>query len=197
MQPVTFYIKNSVVRKLRVYILVLGALFIGFAAYDFANLLLRADYGPVGEFLLPPGYESWWHAVPAVILTVSAVACVTVALRVFRHGSADHNFLLLDDDGVTHMSWGHRRQWSWRELPSFQMTKSGIFGHKFIKLALPGAMDWRTRFGLRPGVRRSSGKRVVLIANVYGAPLDEIAARLNECRDAALSAGSGSSELAQ
>jgi hypothetical protein len=58
-QPLTYRVRRSVVRKAKLLYPGIGAVFIGFAAHEFGNLLLQADYGPVGAFLLPPGYDFW------------------------------------------------------------------------------------------------------------------------------------------
>jgi hypothetical protein len=160
----------------------LGTLFIGLAIGDFSHLVLQEGHGLWWDQL---SYGLWWDAVFGVILTTAAVACVSGGLRVFRRGSVDQNFLLLDDDGLTYLLWGVRRQWAWRQLPGFHVTKTFIFRHKVINFAVPDAVDWRARLGLRPGTRVSSGNLLALIADAYDRPLDEIAARLNEYRDTA------------
>lgn len=173
MQSVSYYIRPSIVRRARISYVFLGTLFVGFAIRDFANSLLQDSYG------------FSWDAVTAVVLTIAAAACVRGGFRVFRRGSTDQNFLCLDDDGLTYLLWEVRRQWPWRVLPTFRVTKSFFFGQKIIEFPVPDAVDWRARVGLRPGMKVSSGKLVTRIGDVYDTPLDEIATRLNQYRDTA------------
>ncbi len=85
--------------------------------------------------------------------------------------------------------WGDRRQWPWHELAGFDATKTSILGRKVLRFAVPDAVDWSARLRLRPGIHISSGNLIVLIGDIYDAPLDEIIAQLNVYRDAALSVG--------
>lgn len=48
---------------------------------------------------------------------------------------------------------------------------------------MPDAADWRARLGMRPGIKVSSGKLVVVLLDIYDRPLDEIAGKLNEFRE--------------
>lgn len=183
MQPVTYRIRSSVVRRARVTYLCLGLLFIGLAIIEFSYLVFPKGYVSWwGQ--LSDGF--WWDAVFGVMLTIAAVACVRGGVRVFRRGSVDQNFLLLSDDGLTYLLWGVRMQWPWQDLTAFRVAKMFIFEHRFIEFAVPDAVDPGARLGLRPGIKVSSGRLVARIADVYDAPLDEIETRLNEYRDAAI-----------
>ncbi len=175
MQSVTYRIRSSVIRNGKIGILILGPLFVAFAVGDFIEVATQAE-------------GMWWNGLTGAVLALASLACVRLGVRLFRHGSPDQNHLSLDRDGLVLLLWGDRRGWPWQALPAFRVTEGLLFRRSAIRFAVPDAADWRARLGMRPGIKVSSGKLVVVLLDNYDRPLDEIAEKLNEFREASLSA---------
>lgn len=186
MQTVTFFIKPSAVRRQKIVWLAFPTVFFALAASDFISFIRRADYGPVGEFLLPPGYELWLHGLSAAILVAAGAVSVRVAVRAFRHGSTNESFLLLDDNGLTYRWLGSRAYWQWHELSEFRIAEFAFSGRKCIVIASSGSEDRSGRAGTRGSVKPPGGRRPTRFFDYYDASLEDIAAKLNECRGRAL-----------
>lgn len=113
-------------------------------------------------------------------LAVAVVVTIAIAVGRMRRGSPGDNFLQLDDDGVTYVSWGRARAWRWADLPAFEIRGSGKFRFLLLRdrhIVLGGHAEAWARFHLRPVLRDD-----------YDAPLDEIAATLNAYRERARAA---------
>jgi len=125
----------------------------------------------------------WFPEMSSIDLSILAVivailVSIAIAVRRIRRGSPADNFLRLDDDGVTHVSWGRVLNWRWSDLPAFEIRGSEKFWSappRYRRIVIgKRAEAWR-RFRLRPALRDD-----------YDAPLDEIAATLNAYRERAL-----------
>lgn len=171
MHSVTYRIRNSVVRNGKIGILILGPLFVAFAVGDFIEVATESE-------------GRCWNAVTGAVLALASLACVRLGVRLFRHGSPDQNHLSLGRDGLVLELWGDRRDWPWQALPAFRVTEGLLFRRSAIRFAVPDAADWRARLGMRPGIKVSSGKLLVVLLDVYDRPLAEIAGKLNEFREA-------------
>lgn len=174
MKPVRFQIRSEVVRAGKLSLVFFFVLVVVFFAIDL--------------FVL----DSGWGLLPRCVVAIGAIAGVVAGIRTFRYGSADHNHISLDDEGLVYAVWGHRRKWSWQELPTFKRPKRSLLDRLFlgqppIRFAVPDAADWKARLGLRSTEKVSSGKLIMLIGDIYESPLEEIAARLTEYRNQAQS----------
>ncbi len=172
MKPVKFQIRSEVIRAAKLALLLFYVLVFVFFTIDALVL------------------ETGWGLLPKCVVAIGAIAGVVAGIRTFRYGSADHNHISLDDKGLIYTVWGHRRKWSWQELPTFKRTERSLLGRLFlgqppIRFAVADAADWKARLGLRSTEKVSSGKLILLIGDIYESPLEEIAARLSEYRNQA------------
>jgi len=137
----------------------------------------------------------WATGSPLTLLFVigSFLAAISIVgfIRYARHGKPADNFLRLDDAGVTQGILGKAHHWPWSELSGlsdFEPRGSGksrfLPGCRHIPIAKRDETGWRRllpRWGREP----------TIIVEEYGAPLDEIAAKLNDYRAEALAAAPG------
>lgn len=100
--------------------------------------------------------------------------------------SPDRNFLLLDDVGLTIAFMGRRRRWQWRALESVEVEQTGM-PLKTVKLTVLGTFGWWDRLALlRVNALASSSRVTIRLPDFYEVPIEEVAARINEYRAAAL-----------
>ncbi len=129
----------------------------------------------------------WMEALAEELpLTVSSLvmllACVIVVALSLGPGGARREYLRLDDEGMTYGNLFGANRWPWRDLSAFALRRqSGA--NAYVTFALPGKTGWTVN--QCPWERTAKGPKA-MIEDIYDAPLDEIAAKLNEYRDRAL-----------
>jgi hypothetical protein len=100
--------------------------------------------------------------------------------------SPTRNFVLLDDVGLTTAFMGMRRRWPWRALESAEVEQTGM-PLKTVKLTVSGTFGWMDRLALLFVNGLASSSRVTIrLPDFYEVPIEEVAARINEYRSAAL-----------
>jgi len=153
-------------------------LFCGVVAAVFAKDLLAAA-GPSG---IPATWLQFWIAIFAMTGATFAAGMVVVTLF---FGCS----LRLDEAGLTY-TYARRdfrscRHWSWSELSAFE--RDDVAGPR-IRFRLPKLDPEQARRD--PWVREVTPEgAVVVVQDIYDAPLDEIAARLNDYRARAAAPG--------
>ena len=123
--------------------------------------------------------------VAMVVLAVASILFVPVlVIDGYRRNAPERNFLQLDRDSLTYVRGGKSRHWPWSVLPAFKT----ILSYRQVRFVLPeGDAKPKRR---DPWIHEvTPDGPVVAIRDIYDAPLEEIAARLNEYRDHALGAG--------
>lgn len=112
---------------------------------------------------------------------------VFIAYLAYWQNSPKRNFLMLDTAGLTYRRMTDvQRNWCWDELSAFALEE-GRSGRSHIVFTLPEGQTLPVR-----GFRISKTSEV-RIEDIYDTPLEEIAARLNACREQALGADPGQS----
>lgn len=174
MQPITYRSKSRSLGKLWHWLLAIPI----FAAWPLFRFMGRdwdrfvafdwiADWTAV--------YTSWWSD-SSVFLSVLLGLMLPCWFWLY---SPKRNFLLLDRVGLTYWKAGYvQRQWCWDELSAFTL-EAGQSGPGHIVFTLPEGETIPT-----PGFRIAKTSQV-RIEDSYDAPLAEIAARLNACREQA------------
>ncbi len=116
----------------------------------------------------------------------AAAASGTLFVMSLVWKSPARNFLLLDDVGLTTAFMGRRRRWPWRALESVEVEQTGM-ALKTAKLTVLGTFGWKDRLALlRLNALASSSRATIRLPDFYEAPIEEVAARINEYRAAAL-----------
>ena len=120
-----------------------------------------------------------------VSMVVGIAGSLLVAVAGYRIAGPGNNYLLLDQSGLSYVRRGKSRHWPWSVLPQFKT----VLRYRQIKFVLPeGEIEPKRR---DPWVHEvTPDGPVVAIRDIYDAPLDEIAAKLNDYRARAL-AGKG------
>lgn len=132
--------------------------------------------------------EPFFMSVYALILLCSLITIILFIFVIPRRRA--HCFLQLDNEELKSHGMGrHLRQWRWDELSAFKLQGRWIFRHILFAVPGLGRANWLTEFkaanlGLPEGP-------LAKIEDIYDAPLDEIAATLNEYREQALGGASG------
>ncbi len=131
-------------------------------------------------------------AIPMVLAILRPAAMVLgiagsllIAVEGYRIAGPGKNYLLLDQSGLSYMRRGKSRHWPWSMLPGFKT----VLRYRQIQFVLPEGEIEPKRRGRWIHEVTPDGP-VVAIQDIYDAPLDEIAAKLNEYRDRALGAAS-------
>jgi hypothetical protein len=100
--------------------------------------------------------------------------------------SPARNFVLLDDVGLTTAFMGMRRRWQWRSLESAEVEQTGA-PLKTVKLSVSGTFGWGDRFMLLfANALASSSRATIRLPDFFEVPVEEVAARIDEYRSAAL-----------
>ena len=186
---ISYSLRRSVLRNSGLVIFCLCTTCLVLAAIDFGSLLVQADHGPVLALLVGAGPEPWWYAVSGTILLVSGLPGLFFGIRLLRHRPADENRILLDGKGLSFVLWGQmQKRWPWQELSEFRISKGWVFGRRSIKFAVLGPASAGSSQRLRRWVRFIWYHFRPGLRDVYDAPLDEIAERLNAYRHRALNA---------
>ncbi len=123
-----------------------------------------------------------WLPAAQAVLAVAAVLLVPVLIvGQIRLAAPERNFLRIDETGLTFARFGKSRTWVWPELSPFERD------HSFarIKFLLPDLEPERARRDRWVHEVTPKGAMVV-VRDIYDAPLDEITAKLNDYRDRAL-----------
>lgn len=136
---------------------------------------------------------SVWPAVLGIGGCLLFFAAWLLSYKAFAGRPPKDNFLRLDDIGLTHRSHGVSRTWPWRELSEITLHGGGpiwpkVFG-RFVTARIPddGARPRLLQRLCRLWFRRPT----LVIADLYLAPLEEIAAKLEEYRTRALAGAPG------
>jgi hypothetical protein len=134
----------------------------------------------------PATWLQFWIAIFALTGAVGATAMAVVTLLFGRS-------LRLDDAGLTYTRrptsgrGSENRHWSWSELSAFEHDDTGVPG---IRFCLPKLDPEQARRD--PWVQQVTPEgALIVVHDIYDAPLDEIAAKLNDYRDRALAAAPG------
>ena len=116
-----------------------------------------------------------------------------LAVLQFFRTSPRHNLLHLDDDGLTYTRMGKSHRWRWFDIPGFRSKKRWL-DLVAIEFVSPVELDWTVRGPPWSASRVASGQTIVILPDVFEAPLGKIAAKLNEYRDRALGGGAAGPE---
>ncbi len=114
----------------------------------------------------------------------AAVIAGTIAFLYFCHAALlNRNLLIIDAAGLTWVSDGRQQRWLWWDLSSFELREGGLLSDRvvFKVNARSGSAPLRSPFALL-----TAGGCNSTLADIYEAPLAEIAGRLNDCRRQAL-----------
>ncbi len=113
----------------------------------------------------------WSLASPALIL-----AMLICLISTIKPGGMHREYLRLDDVGLTYGNLFGAHHWPWRDISTFALH--GKTGRNVrVTFAVPGK--------LARSVNQTDTR--VLIEDIYDTPLTDIAAKLNDFRDQALS----------
>lgn len=106
-----------------------------------------------------------------------------IAGSLFRFVLPKYNSLHLDDRGLTYRCGGTHGVWLWHELSAFSLGR-GWWGRRLVRFTVTKGGERRRLGPLALPRTKAWSKREIW--GVYDAPLDEIAAKLNEFRERAL-----------
>ncbi len=121
-----------------------------------------------------------------IVISLGGVAVIAgsiVFLYFCRASLLNRNLLIIDAQGLTWVSAGRHQRWLWWDLSSFELREGGLLGDRlaFKVNGRSGSTPRRTPFAVLTGGGRNSA-----LADIYDAPLAEIAGRLNDYRRQAL-----------
>ena len=131
-------------------------------------------------------YSPWELGVWADVVRYVIIVPINfvVAAGFFRMALPRHNSLQLDEVGLTYKRAGQRGAWPWRDISAFTIARG--WGGPCIEFAVSGDDGrWRTA-----PLRRTKAGLTGTIPDIWDAPLEDIAATLNEYRERALGGGS-------
>lgn len=111
------------------------------------------------------------------------IAIILLTVWIGAHFLMRRASVTFDGKGLTYAIDGTRRRWAWFELSAPEIYGRGGQSDSYIRFR-PKTLDWMDRltwlsWRSRPEIR--------IPQKTYDAPLSEICARLNDCRDRALS----------
>jgi hypothetical protein len=113
------------------------------------------------------------------------IACLAVsivnAVHHFRGEDTKRYRLKLDDEGLTYAREGRERRWPWRALSRFKPAR-----HSSLIVFIPSDEDEFRAPGLMINLLLGHPCPIEMIKDIFDAPLDEIAAKLNDYRERAL-----------
>ena len=115
---------------------------------------------------------------------IAALSFCALAAISFSVTLPKYNALQLDEDDLTYRRAGQRGAWPWRDISAFTIAR-GWRGPR-IGFTVSGRHGRRWRIAR---LRRTKAGLAVTIPDIWDAPLEEIAATLNACRDRALGGG--------
>ncbi len=161
------------------------ALLIGLFAAAIVGL---AAYIGMPSYLsgLPTSFGHWTGVETALAIAIAVLFVIAAAITLvrmfatYRHSGPDRNFLLLDPSGLSYARSGECRHWPWTALPAFKM----VLKCRQIHFLLPkDEMGSQRRDSWIHEVTPDGP--VAAIQDIYDAPIDQIAAKLNKYRDQA------------
>ncbi|MDH3595502.1 MAG: hypothetical protein OEU09_18055 [Rhodospirillales bacterium] len=170
MQPITYRVDRKAERRTAILWAVMSLL---------SLLFLSAAVAGVVED------DTWirnWSLV-SLFIAILAISAVN-AVHHFRGEDAKRYRLQLDDEGLTYTREGRERRWPWRALSRFKCAR-----HSALIVFIPPDEDEFRATGLMITLMLGHPSPIETIKNIYDAPLDEIAAALNEHRDRAPGGG--------
>ena len=151
-------------------------------AITLTDPLLRACFcGLLGVVIILGLFLRDPHTLGLIVTTVLVLGILLQIARILRMARPKHNMLRLDPEGLTYVFGGESLSWPWRELSAFAFEEERAritFIPKRGKAWRPGWFQMKTR----PG-------QAGAIFDCYDAPLQDIAAKLNELRANALRGG--------
>ncbi len=118
----------------------------------------------------------------------AAVIAGTIAFLYFCSAALlNRNLLIIDAEGLTWVAAGLHQRWLWWDLSSFELREGGLLGDRLVfKVnSRSDSAPLRSPFALL-----TAGGRNAALADIYEAPLAEIAGRLNDYRRQALGGAS-------
>ena len=137
------------------------------------SLTLSSWEVQVGAELVWRGFVVWGNALAAAIWFYLALP--------------RHNQLQFDKDGLTYRRARHRSAWPWRDISAFTLVRRW-YGPR-IEFTVNPRHD--RGWGRHTNLRKTRAGLTGAIPNIWDAPLDDIAATLNEYRERALGGANG------
>ncbi len=122
--------------------------------------------------------EKFWLTVSDLVMLLACVIFVALSLRL---GGTRREYLRLDDEGLTYGNLFGAHRWPWHDLSAFALRRQ-FAANTYVTFALPGKTGWTVN--QCPWERTTRGPKA-MIEDIYDAPIDVIAAKLNEYRDRA------------
>lgn len=118
------------------------------------------------------GMDAVVEAMPFSLLAPPLIVAMALGLfATLRPGGLNREYLKLQDEGLTYGNIFRAHRWPWTALSAFAMSRREN-NELIITFAIPGKPGWL--------LNQLDGK--AMIEDVYDAPLEEIAARLNAYR---------------
>ena len=179
MQPITYRFSWSHNSYELAGILVLLCVFFALSFIPFA---VRVAWPFVTSTMADVGWRDWYLA-----LWAAPFWALLVGYQ-FLRTSPRYNFVHLDDAGLAYTRLGKSHRWRWSETGEIRPKKQWL-DLVAIEFDSPSEVAWHFRVPPWSISRPASGPKTVMLPDVFEAPLDDIAAKLNEYRNRALGNG--------
>ena len=164
MQPITYHVDRKAERRKATVWAVMSL---------FSLLFLSVAVASVVE----DDTAIWNWFLASLFIACLAVSTVN-AVHHFRGEDAKRYRLQLDGEGLSYTREGRERRWPWRALSRFKPARCSTL----IVFIPPDEDEYRT-LGLPISLLLGHPSPIETITDIYDAPLDEIAAKLNEYRE--------------
>lgn len=106
----------------------------------------------------------------------------------FRGTSPKHNLLQLDDDGLTYTRMGKSHHWPWADISGLRL-KERWRDLVAVEFESSFRLGWAFRIPPWSSTRFAAGRTIIILPDVFEAPLADIVAKLNAYREQVLGSG--------